>query len=84
MKVNLNSVVKVKLTEHGRRVLFSRHRLETEWGAQSRELAEFVIASSNEYRCQFWKLMQIFGSSMGSGYEVFEDMNVEVEQADAG
>lgn len=85
MKVNLNSYVTVKLTEHGRMLLYDRHNYERLNDIPSSpDMDKFMQSSSNEFRCQFWELMELFGDYVGVGNKpVFEDMNVEVEQADA-
>ena len=68
MIVNLNSAVKVKLTEEGRYVHYSR-------GGQARLVAD----ADGYYRTQLWALMADFGKHRHMGqHALVENNNLEI------
>ena len=68
LEFNANQAVKVKLTEHGNRVM-------RDWYADR----VYNMPEEDEYgytRVQMWHLMRIFGEHMSLGADPVFDMNI--------
>ena len=79
-KVNLNQVVKVKLTEYGVSVLKEQHDELNAWiklrGGKSLGEFELRLDEDGYYSTQIWMLMSKFGHAMRMGNE--NPFNLEV------
>lgn len=83
MIVNLNKVIKVKLTDRGRIILslYEKEMTERLRKYYHDNTFEYKIPNldNNELTCEFWKFMEIFGGKLHVGSEpVTEDNCIEV------
>jgi hypothetical protein len=67
MKLNINNIVKVKLTEHGHRIL------------RGNPIAEYLIADEDGYtEWQMWLLFHTFGNHLYSGCVLPFETEIEI------
>ena len=83
-KININSPVKVILTEEGARVINADREY---WATKYPTVEAFKVAKvyekGDEYKTQLWLLMNIFGPSMINGNECpFVDCEIFIEDLD--
>lgn len=78
VRINLNEIVKFKLSEHGKEVY--RHRYDGYGFEYNREPE---IDDDGYMRMQLWTFMQIFGEHMIMGMpEVLKPLEIIYEQED--
>lgn len=82
-EVNLNTMVRVKLTEFGEQVLQAQHELqERVFRGSGTELQDFELRLDDEgyYQTQLWIFIEKFGPHIGIGLpNVIEDNNMIIE-----
>lgn len=75
MIYNINAMVEVKLTEHGKTILLNYYP----------DLLSYNSRLENDiYRTELWSIMQIFGESMYMGNNSLPFVNNEIKFLDDG
>lgn len=74
MKINMNDIVRIKLTFHGQRVLMARDEAVKE---------TFHLHSlkpvPTEIEMPLWEVMQVFGNDCGLGFQMPFETDIEVK-----
>lgn len=83
MILNLNKLIKAKLTDHGRKILSLYEKEITErlrkYYHDNKFEYEIHNIDNNELTCELWKFMEIFGGKFSIGSEpVTEDNCIEL------
>ena len=77
---NINNYVKVKLNDKGIEILKDRHeelnRRLAMFGGKGFDKFKLRVDSEGYYKTQMWSLMEMFGESIGIGFECVFETNI--------
>ena len=89
VKINLNDIVKVKLTDYGKEIYYHRHDGLIECmryhGIESTTIKPSFPKEDDEGKSKFqlWDFIELYGEHIGMGKSnVIEPLDIEVEVSD--
>ena len=81
IKFNINDIIKIRLTDKGRRILRQRYDELTRYSPnlfKKFPYEEPEVDENGWSTWQMWEVMQIFGPHMGNGFDLCFDTVIQI------